>query len=83
MSGRSSRPPMVTPWGKCTEPVKSMIPEVTAQLLEEHAARCRCTPSEVVRNLLLEKFHGADTVEASLIQQFRSTVTTGPGKGAR
>lgn len=79
MAGRTSRPPMVTPWGKCTEPVKTMIPELTEQLLNEHAARCRCTPSEVVRNLLLEKFHGRDMVEASLLEQFRSTVRTGTG----
>lgn len=72
-----SRPPMVTPWGKCTEPVKTTIPEATDRLLAAHAARCGTTPAEVVRNMLLEKFHGRDMVEASLLEHFRSTVRTG------
>jgi hypothetical protein len=72
-----SRPARVTPWGKCTEALKVMVPEETARLLREHAARCGSTESEVVRNMLLEKFHGRDMVEASLVEHFRSTVRTG------
>jgi hypothetical protein len=71
-----SRPP-ATPWGKCSEAVKTMIPEETARLLRAHAARCGTTESEVVRNMLLEKFHGRDMAEASLVEHFRSTVRTG------
>lgn len=72
-----SRPPMVTPWGKCSEAIKTMIPEETARMLRAHAARCGTTESEVVRNMLLEKFHGRDIAEASLVEHFRSTVRTG------
>jgi hypothetical protein len=72
-----SRPAKATPWGKCTEALKVMVPEETARLLREHAARCGATESEVVRNMLMEKLHGRDMVEASLIEQFRSTVRTG------
>ena len=72
-----SRPAKATPWGKCTESVKVMVPEETARLLREHAARCGSTESEVVRNMLMEKLHGRDMVEASLLEHFRSTVRTG------
>jgi hypothetical protein len=72
-----SRPAMVTPWGKCTASVKTMIPEETERLLRAHAARCGATESEVIRNMLLEKFHGRDMAEASLVEHFRSTVRTG------
>lgn len=73
-----SRPAMVTPWGKCSEAVKTMIPEETSRLLRSHAARCGTTESEVIRNMLLEKFHGRDIAEASLLEHFRSTVRTEP-----
>lgn len=73
-----SRPAMVTPFGKCTAVIKTVVPEETERLLIAHAALCRTTPSEVVRNLLMEKFHGLDMVVASLAEQFRSTVRTRP-----
>jgi hypothetical protein len=72
-----SRPPMVTPWGKCVAAVKTMIPEETERLLRAHAARCGSTESEVIRNMLMEKFHGRDMAEASLLNHFRATVRTG------
>lgn len=73
---------MVTPWGKCTEPVKSTIPEATDRLLRMHAAHTGATEAEIIRNMLIEKFHGADMAEASLVEHFRSTVRTGTGKAA-
>lgn len=76
--GQPSRPAMQTPWGKCVCPVKSNIPEETERRLRVHAANTGSTESEVIRNMLIEKFHGADMAEASLIEHFRSTVRTGP-----
>jgi len=71
---------MLTPWGKCTEPVKTTIPAETDRLLRMHAAHTGSTEAEIVRNMLIEKFHGADMAEASLVEHFRSTVRTGAGK---
>lgn len=77
-NGRLSRPPMLTPWGKCSESVKTTIPFETDRLLRMHAAQIGATEAEVVRNMLIEKFHGADIAEASLVEHFRSTVRTVP-----
>jgi len=73
-----SRPALVTPFGKCVATVKTVVPQETERLLIAHAARCGTTPSEVVRNLLMEKFHGLDMVEASVVSHLRSTVRTRP-----
>ncbi len=78
MPGRLSRPAVTDPLGKCTESVKTTIPEDTHRLLRMHAAAAGATEAEVVRNMLIEKLHGADIAEASLIEHFRSTVRTVP-----
>ena len=69
---------MVTPWGKCSSSVKTTIPEETERLLRMHAARTGATEAEIVRNMLIEKFHGLDMATSSLVEHFRSTVRTGP-----
>ncbi|MCZ4315150.1 hypothetical protein O4H66_17220 [Comamonadaceae bacterium G21597-S1] len=72
---------MLTPWGKCSASVKASIPEETERRLKVHAASTGSTEAEIIRNMLIEKFHGADMAEASLIEHFRSTVRTGTEKG--
>jgi len=69
---------MVTPWGKCLASVKTTIPEETERRLRLHAAQTGATEAEVIRNMLIEKFHGLDTATSSLVEHFRSTVRTGP-----
>lgn len=76
--GQPSRPAMVTPWGKCLASVKTTIPEETERLLRMHAASTGSTEAEIVRNMLIEKFHGLDMATSSLVEHFRSTVRTGP-----
>jgi len=71
---------MVTPWGKCLASVKTTIPEETERRLRLHAAQTGATEAEVIRNMLIEKFHGLDTATSSLVEHFRSTVRTGPPK---
>lgn len=78
MPNRFYRPANSGPLGKCTESVKTTIPEETGRLLRIHAAASGATEAEVVRNMLIEKLHGADIAEASLIEHFRSTVRTVP-----
>lgn len=78
MPNRFSRPASTSPLGKCIESVKTTIPEETHRLLRMHAAAAGATEAEVVRNMLIEKLHGADIAEASLIEHFRSTVRTVP-----
>lgn len=78
--GQPSRPAMVTPWGKCLASVKTTIPEETERRLRLHAAQTGATEAEVIRNMLIEKFHGLDTATSSLVEHFRSTVRTGPPK---
>lgn len=74
--GQPSRPAMVTPWGKCTSTVKVSIPDEIERRLRVHAANSGATESEVIRNMLIEKFCGADMAEASLVEHFRATVRT-------
>lgn len=69
---------MVTPWGKCLASVKTTIPEEIERRLRLHAAQTGATEAEVIRNMLIEKFHGLDTATSSLVEHFRSTVRTGP-----
>ena len=69
---------MVTPWGKCLASVKTTIPEETERRLRLHAAQTGAPEAEVIRNMLIEKFHGLDTATSSLVEHFRSTVRTGP-----
>ena len=78
--GQPSRPAMVTTWGKCLASVKTTIPEETEKRLRVHAANTGSTEAEIIRNMLIEKFCGADMAEASLVAHFRSTVRTGPSK---
>lgn len=71
---------MATPWGKCLASVKTTIPEEIERRLRLHAAQTGATEAEVIRNMLIEKFHGLDTATSSLVEHFRSTVRTGPSK---
>lgn len=77
---RLSRPPMVTPWGKCDAAIKTMVPEEVLDRLQERAKHAGVGLSEVVRNVLLRDVFGDAQVESFLIDQFRSTVRTGTGK---
>ena len=81
MPGRLSRPPMVTPWGKCTESIKVQIPAELEERLHERARAAGVPLSEVIRNVLLRDVFGEAMVEAWLLSQFRSTVRTGSGTG--
>ena len=79
MPGQLSRPPMVTPWGKCTESVKVQLPAELEEALHRRANAAGVSLSEVIRNVLPRDVFGDAMVEAWLLQQFRSTVRTGPG----
>lgn len=68
---------MVTPWGKCDEVAKTMIPEDAALVLQARARAAGVPYSEVLRNVLLRSAFGDAMVEEWLIGQFRSTVGTG------
>lgn len=78
MSEQLSRPPMVTPWGKCDTRVQTMMPESAALDLRKRAAEAGVTESEWSRVQLLTALYGRDMVKASLIHQFESMVGTGP-----
>lgn len=77
MSEQLSRPPMVTPWGKCDTRVQTMMPESAALDLRKRAAEACVTESEWSRVQLLTALYGRDMVKASLIHQFESMVGTG------
>ena len=79
MPSQLSRPPMVTPWGKCDTRVQTMMPEAAALDLRKRAAEAGVTESEWSRAQLLTALYGRDMVKASLIQQFESMVGTDSG----
>lgn len=76
MTRKPSRPPMVTPWGKCSEAIKVGLPEELEFALKKRATDKGSTLSEVIRNILLANEYGEAAVEAWLVDQFRSTVKT-------
>lgn len=78
-----SRPPMVTPWGKCTERVQTLLPDVAAHELRKRAAEAGASESELTRTLLLRFLYGDDMVEASLISHYRSMVGKSSATAAR
>ena len=80
MKGQLSRPPVVTPWGKCDTRLQGLVPETVALDFRKAATLAGASESELLRNLVLRHLYGDKVVEASLIEQYRSMVGIEPAE---
>jgi hypothetical protein len=78
LDAQLSRPPIPTPWGKCDQVAKTLIPEEVSRAIKERARAARVPESVVIRNALFEQFMGGRAmVEASLLNHYRATTESG------
>ncbi len=78
---RFSRSGVSASIGKCTEPLKTHIPEITNDEFRRLAANLGCTPSELLRDLVCLAVHGQTFGEMSAAERKQTLMGAGPELG--
>lgn len=76
-----SRSGVSTSLGKCTEPLKTHVPESTSQEFRQIAQALGCSTSELLRDLVCLAVHGQTFGELSAADKKQALMGSGPELG--